>query len=465
VGTAIQNGADHILTIQNTDGSFTWPHGPSTAGPGHTNITGPIGIGLVKAYGVTSDANHLTGASNAASFLVPKISDWVGTFNPYFLLTAYDSTGNTDYNDKATAFFTELANGTYTRQSVDYDTAGFITFIQNARGGGVWNNLLPWEFSTLAYAAQRVGISSQASAFLQALKDGIEALDSSDPNSFFVDILGLSGGVLGLGLTGTDFDPTAGSFASANSTSELADILANFQNPNGSWYWHSNLASPTSSDEDTQTTAYAMIALSSVNTFGQYNDEISKARNYLLGIQLGSGGFPSYPGGGENIEVEGEALCALTVPEIVKVDIKPKHCPNKLKIKKKGKDDDDSSSSDDDSSGGKKRKGDCKVAILGTEDFDVTTIDITTLNINGVVPVKSKFKDVTAPAFKIEPCDCEKLPKDTYEDLELKFNSQDIIATLGTVQDGDIRELTLTGNLLDGTAIVGKDCVVIKGKK
>ena len=42
---AIQSGADHIRTIQNADGSFTWPHGPSTAGPGHANITGPIGMG------------------------------------------------------------------------------------------------------------------------------------------------------------------------------------------------------------------------------------------------------------------------------------------------------------------------------------------------------------------------------------------------------------------------------------
>jgi len=142
------------------------------------------------------------------------------------------------------------------------------------------------------------------------------------------------------------------------------------------------------------------------------------------------------------------------------IDIKPRHCPNKLKIKS----DDDSSSSDDGSSGGK--KGNLKVAILGTQDFDVRTIDVTTLSINGVSPVKSKFKDVTAPSA-LELCDCEKLPKDTYEDLELKFNRQDIIATLGTVQDGDAIELTLTGNLLEsegGTDIYGTDCVLIEVK-
>ncbi len=140
----------------------------------------------------------------------------------------------------------------------------------------------------------------------------------------------------------------------------------------------------------------------------------------------------------------------------IAVDIKPKHCPNKLKIKN-----DDDSSSDDGSSGGK--KGNLKVAILGTQEFDVTTIDIATVSINGVAPVKSKIKDVTAPSA-LEPCDCEKLPKDTYEDLELKFNRQDIIASLGTVQDGDEIELTLTGNLLDGTAIEGIDCVLVEDK-
>ncbi len=141
--------------------------------------------------------------------------------------------------------------------------------------------------------------------------------------------------------------------------------------------------------------------------------------------------------------------------DLIAIDIDPKHCPNKLKIK------DDEGSSDDDSSGG--RKGDLKVAIPGTQGFDVNTIDITTLNINGVAPVKTKIKDVTAP-LAVEPCECEVLKKDNIDDLELKFNSQAIIATLGTVQNGDVIPVTLTGNLLGGAAIEGKDCVLIEIK-
>ncbi len=313
---AIQSGADHIQTIQNADGSFGWTHGPSSAGPGSTNITGPIGMGLISAYGVTGDADHLTGATDAADFLLPQTEGWVGTFNPFFLLKTYDATGTVAYKDKATEFFDELTAGTYTRgtPSMDYDTAGYISWLETVRSGSSIN-LRPWEFAPLAYAAQRVGSSSQTTAFISALTDGINTLDNTDPNNVWWDMLGLSGGVFGLGLTGTDFDPTAGSFASASSTSDLADILAGFQNPNGSWYWGSNLASPDSTDEDSQTTAYAMLALMSVNTSGQYNDEIIAGRNYFLGTQLGSGGFPSYPTGGENIEVEGEVVWALSGSE------------------------------------------------------------------------------------------------------------------------------------------------------
>jgi hypothetical protein len=445
--SAVQSGADHILTIQNTNGSFTWPHGPSTAGPGHKNITGPIGMGLLNAYGMTGDVDHRTGATSAADFLNAQTFGWVGTYNPFFMLKTYDVTGTTAYKDKATEYFTQLTAGTYTGSNgvTTFNTAGYISAVQSGRSGS-FINLRPWEFATLAYSAQREGSPSQQAAFLTALTDGINTLDNSNPGSVWWDMLGLSGGVFGLGLTGTDFDPTAGSFASANSTSDLADILAGFQNLNGSWYWSSNLGSPDTSDEDAQTTAYAMLALMSVNTFGQYNDEITKGRNYLLGTQLTSGGFPSYPGGTENIEVEGEVVWALTAPQIIDVDIKPGSCPNPFNVKSKGM---------------------LPIAILGKADFDVRTIDVGTLVLNGIAPIKTGFEDVTTPASKIDPCDCEALDGDAYEDLVLKFDRQDILATLGVVNEGDVVQLTLTGYLLEasgGTPILGSDCVLIKAK-
>ncbi len=84
--------------------------------------------------------------------------------------------------------------------------------------------------------------------------------------------------------------------------------------------------------------------------------------------------------------------------------------------------------------------------------------------------MKSSYEDVTAPAFKVDDCDCEELGPDSFEDLELKFDRQEIVDSLGDVNDGEVIRLTLTGDLLQsngGTGIKGTDCVLIrdKGKK
>jgi hypothetical protein len=94
---------------------------------------------------------------------------------------------------------------------------------------------------------------------------------------------------------------------------DLAAYLASLQNANGSWYYHSAIASPTTGDEDTQTTAYALMALLEIDvmTAVSYQPATEAARNYLLGIQLANGGFTEWPGGPENTEVEGEALNAM----------------------------------------------------------------------------------------------------------------------------------------------------------
>ena len=126
----------------------------------------------------------------------------------------------------------------------------------------------------------------------------------------------------------------------------------------------------------------------------------------------------------------------------VMIDIKPKSCPNPLNIKSKGK---------------------LSVAILGTPDFDVTKIDIDTLRLNGVVsPIRSKFKNVAAPP---NDCDCLTTSADSIVDLSLKFKTQEIVATLGSVSKGLEVPLTITGELIDGTEFEGNDCVVIKGVK
>ena len=53
---------------------------------------------------------------------------------------------------------------------------------------------------------------------------------------------------------------------------------------------------------------------------------------------------------------------------------------------------------------------------------------------------------------------------DGYDDLTLKFKTQEVVEALGDVNDGDELTLKLTGELYDGTPIEGEDVVVIKKK-
>jgi len=132
----------------------------------------------------------------------------------------------------------------------------------------------------------------------------------------------------------------------------------------------------------------------------------------------------------------------------VEVDIKPGSCPNPLNLKSKGV---------------------LPVALLGTEDFDVSEVDIASLKLAEASPVRSAFEDVAtalAPVDGKEDCylDCNDLGPDGFEDLTLKFDRQEIVGALGDVEDGECVVLQLTGNLMDGTAIEGEDVMLILKK-
>jgi hypothetical protein len=140
-------------------------------------------------------------------------------------------------------------------------------------------------------------------------------------------------------------------------------------------------------------------------------------------------------------------------PEIpVPVDIKPTSCPNPLNVNGKGV---------------------LPVAILGTEDFDVTTVNMSTLALMGVPALRCALEDVATPygePFNEPPdcLDCTEEGPDGYLDLTIKFDMQAIVAALGDVSDGDCLMVELTGNLkeeFNGTAIIGADVVRIIKKK
>jgi hypothetical protein len=119
------------------------------------------------------------------------------------------------------------------------------------------------------------------------------------------------------------------------------------------------------------------------------------------------------------------------------LDIKPGSCPNPLNARSQGR---------------------LPVAILGTASMDVHDIDSSSLRLESVAPVHTGTEDVSTP-IEGEPCECTSEGPDGLLDLTLKFDTQDVVAALGPVVNGEERVLTLTGLLLDGTPFEARDCV------
>ena len=129
---------------------------------------------------------------------------------------------------------------------------------------------------------------------------------------------------------------------------------------------------------------------------------------------------------------------------VIAVDIKPASCPNPLNVKSKGV---------------------LSVAILGSESFDATTVDATSIRLKGVPPVRHSFEDVAAPALDVADCNCIEDGPDGFVDLTLKFETQQIVEALDEVEDGDVITLELTGVGFGEIPIEGADCIVIRGRR
>ena len=121
------------------------------------------------------------------------------------------------------------------------------------------------------------------------------------------------------------------------------------------------------------------------------------------------------------------------------LDVKPGSCVNPLNTKSQGV---------------------TPVAILGTEDFDVSEIDISTIVLEGVSPIRHSLEDVNQPGDPGD-CPCSEDGPDGFMDLTLKFTTQEIVAALGTVTDREVLAVTVTGQLNDGTSFESSDCILI----
>jgi hypothetical protein len=103
-------------------------------------------------------------------------------------------------------------------------------------------------------------------------------------------------------------------------------------------------------------------------------------------------------------------------------------------------------------------------AILGTDVTSVMDVDVSSIMLEGIYPVRYAYEDVSTPVVDGEPCECTTAGPDGYTDLTLKFDTQELVEAIGEIPRDMVVPLTLTGMTLDGRYFEISDCVVIKGK-
>ena len=133
------------------------------------------------------------------------------------------------------------------------------------------------------------------------------------------------------------------------------------------------------------------------------------------------------------------ALAALAGLTQVAVDIRPQHCPNRVRVD---------------------TWGNLSVAIAGTDGLDVRGISPSSIRLAGAAPRDFSFSDVVTPfepfVDKGDARDCTREGPDGIEDLLLRFGDR----TLGSASDRKVIVVPLTGELEDGTPIHGEDVLV-----
>ena len=109
-----------------------------------------------------------------------------------------------------------------------------------------------------------------------------------------------------------------------------------------------------------------------------------------------------------------------------------------------------------------KSKGVLPVAILSSDSFDASEIDVSTLELFPVIdsfgsaaPIRASIADVGDPELG-----CDEPGLDGLYDLEIKFNTDDIVKILGPVLDGQEVELCVQGETVSAKSFEACDSVL-----
>jgi hypothetical protein len=126
------------------------------------------------------------------------------------------------------------------------------------------------------------------------------------------------------------------------------------------------------------------------------------------------------------------------------LDIRPGSCPNPLPTHV--------------GRGEKANGGVLRAAVLGSEEFDVRDIDVSSLALAGAAPLRHRYEDISGAPIAGDECACPEPDADGYNDLTLMFSRRDVVAGLGNNASGEV-PVWLTGRMKDGNQIELADCV------
>ena len=138
----------------------------------------------------------------------------------------------------------------------------------------------------------------------------------------------------------------------------------------------------------------------------------------------------------------------VVTPLRVSIDIKPGSCPNSFNIKEKGV---------------------LPVAIMGDCTLKASAIDPQSIVLSryggadGVKPIRSSIDDVGSASTKTCSCGFKSGREDRKPDLNLKFDSQEVVKKLGIKKNEGCIRVTITGTVkskdaaLNGKKIIGTD--------
>lgn len=143
--------------------------------------------------------------------------------------------------------------------------------------------------------------------------------------------------------------------------------------------------------------------------------------------------------------------------QLAQLDIKPGSCPNPLNVQLFEFRDDGQST----------KGGVMPVALLGTSEFDVAQVDVSSVRLEGIEPLSRgggpRSVDVAGPTINGDDCGCMGAGPDGTIDLMMHFSRLEIAAVIPPGKPGDELVLTLSGKLLDGSMFEARDCIVFVG--